>query len=67
MTARRGFTIVELEDGQTYAWGRCEITNCPNNVCLRMSKSLCYPHGIEFGEFTEAQFEAERKAYHGNK
>ena len=58
--ARRGHEEFELEDGDTLLWPRCEITDCLNGVCVHMSKSLCYPHGIEFGAFTEAQFEANR-------
>lgn len=58
---RRGFILFEVDD-ITYAWPRCEITDCPNHICVRMSKSLCYPHGIEFGAFTKEEFEANRKA-----
>lgn len=60
--ARRGIEEFELENGDTLLWPRCEITNCPNGVCVHMSKSLCYPHGIEFGAFTEAEFEANRQS-----
>jgi hypothetical protein len=62
---RRGYEEYELEDGDTLYWPRCEINGCENNVCVGMSKSLCYPHGIEFGAFTKEQFEADRKARHG--
>lgn len=62
--ARRGFEEFELEDGTQLFWARCEITDCPNGVCAGMSKSLCYPHGIALGAFTEAEFEANRKARH---
>lgn len=62
---RRGFDLVEYEDGPTLAWPRCEIDGCDNGVCIGMSKSLCYPHGIEFKEFTVEEFEANRKARHG--
>lgn len=57
---RRGYEEFELEDGTGLSWARCEITDCPNCVCLGMSKSLCYPHGIEFGAFTKEEFEADR-------
>ena len=36
------------------------MTDCPNNICIGMSKSLCYPHGIELGSFTREQFEVNR-------
>lgn len=61
---RRGYDKVDLEDGNIIYWPRCEITGCSANVCIGMSKSLCYPHGIEFGAFTEAEVEADRKARH---
>lgn len=64
-TMRRGAEEFDFGDGTVLVWPRCEITGCPNNVCLRMSNSLCYQHGIEFGEFTKEEFEAERRAYHG--
>ncbi len=60
--ARRGVAEFKLEDGNTLLWPRCEITDCPNGVCVHMSKSLCYVHGIEFKVFTEEEFEANRKA-----
>jgi hypothetical protein len=59
---RRGCEEFELEDGSTLVWPRCEISGCEAGVCIGMSKSLCYPHGIEFGAFTEAEFEANRAA-----
>ena len=59
---RRGWDEYEREDGETLLWPRCEITGCVNNVCIGMSKSLCYPHGIEFGAFTEEQVEADRQS-----
>ncbi len=62
LVPRRGFEEFELEDGSALLWQRCEITDCPNGICMGMSKSLCYPHGIEFGAFTEEEFEADRKA-----
>lgn len=58
---RRGFTEYDYE-GELVKWPNCEITSCPNGVCLGMSLSLCYPHGIEFGAFTVEEFEADRKA-----
>jgi hypothetical protein len=61
---RRGFELVEY-DNEYIVWPRCEITGCEAGVCIGMSKSLCYPHGIEFKAFTEAEFEANRKARHG--
>ena len=57
---RRGHDEFELENGETLLWLRCEITNCTNNICIGMSKSLCYLHGIEFGAFTEEEFRASR-------
>jgi hypothetical protein len=64
-SSRRGSEEFECEDGSTLVWPRCEITDCENGICAGMSKSLCYPHGIEFGAFTEAEFEADRKLRHG--
>jgi hypothetical protein len=61
---RRGFEEFELDSGETLLWPRCEISGCPMNVCIGMSKSLCYPHGIEFGAFTKEQFEADRLQRH---
>lgn len=58
--ARRGYEEFECE-GEEIMWQRCEITDCPNCICMGMSTSLCYPHGIEFGAFTEAQFEENRR------
>lgn len=62
---RRGITQFENPDGTILDWPNCEIDDCQNGICFRMSTSLCYVHGIEFKEFTIEQFEAERKAYHG--
>lgn len=59
---RRGHEEFEMEDGETLLWPRCEITGCEAMICVGMSKSLCYPHGIEFGAFTKEQFEADRAA-----
>lgn len=61
---RRGFETFECE-GVEFDWPRCEITGCSAFVCLGMSKSLCYPHGIELGAFTVAEFEADRARKHG--
>lgn len=60
MSHRRGYQEFEEEDGRTFSWPRCEITECPNMVCLGVSQSLCYPHGIEFGAFTEEEFLKDR-------
>lgn len=60
---RRGYTTFECE-GVVFDWQNCEITGCPNCICVGMSDSLCYPHGIEFGAFTEAQFDADRAKRH---
>lgn len=57
---RRGSEEFELDDGETLIWPRCEINGCENMICVGMSKSLCYPHGIEFGAFTEEQVAADR-------
>lgn len=62
---RRGWDERKLENGDILLWPKCEISHCENNVCIGMSKSLCYPHGIEFGVFTEQQFEENRKAKFG--
>ena len=59
---RRGYGEFELEDGEILLWPRCEINGCDGHVCIGMSKSLCYPHGIEFGAFTVEEFEANRAA-----
>lgn len=59
---RRGYELVDIEEpNEILAWPRCEITNCSNGICIGMSKSLCYPHGIEFGAFTEEEFEENRR------
>lgn len=57
---RRGMEEVEI-DGDTYLWPRCEISNCEAFICVGMSKSLCYPHGIELKAFTKEEFELDRK------
>ncbi|MCW2194981.1 hypothetical protein AB7M45_007754 [Bradyrhizobium elkanii] len=57
---RRGSALVCCEEEEPILWPRCEITGCENGICIGMSKSLCYPHGIEFGSFTKEQFEAYR-------
>lgn len=62
---RRGFECVDMDDYEIL-WPRCEITGCEAGVCIGMSKSLCYPHGIEFKAFTEEEFEANRKARHSD-
>lgn len=59
--ARRGYEEFELEDDETLYWQKCEIDDCPNGICMGMSESLCYPHGIEFGAFTKEEFEINRK------
>lgn len=64
MIYRRGVNIFECE-GEEFAWPNCEITGCPNGICIGMSLSLCYPHGIEFGAFTKEEFEADRLRRHG--
>lgn len=58
---RRGYDEVEYEGYEPLAWPRCEITGCEAFICIGMSKSLCYPHGIEFGAFTKEQFEENRR------
>lgn len=63
-SSRRGCDEFETEDGDTLVWPRCEITGCQNGICAGMSKSLCYPHGIEFGAFTVEEFEADRAKRH---
>lgn len=55
--SRRGSEEFDGEDGHTLVWPRCEISGCPNGICAGMSKSLCYPHGIEFKAFTKSDFE----------
>lgn len=64
---RRGEEEFECDDGRTFWWARCEIDRCQNYVCRGMSKSLCYPHGIEFGEFTKEQFDVDRARRHAGK
>ena len=59
---RRGSAIVEYEGEEPILWPRCEISGCENGVCIGMSKSLCYPHGIELKAFTEEEFERDRAA-----
>lgn len=58
---RRGYQLLDFGDGPI-AWPNCEIADCENGICFHMSKSLCYPHGIEFGAFTKAEFETNRLA-----
>lgn len=60
MIYRRGVQRFECDDIE-FDWPRCEITCCPAFVCLGMSESLCYPHGIEFGAFTKEQFDENRR------
>lgn len=62
---RRGADEFEDPDGTTFLWPLCEIDGCQAYVCRGMSKSLCYPHGIEFGAFTKEEFEADRIKRHG--
>lgn len=62
---RRGYDEIEYEGEEPLAWPRCEITGCSAGICIGMSKSLCYPHGIEFGAFTVEEFEADRIRRHG--
>lgn len=57
---RRGADRFRTEFGEEFDWPRCEMTGCPNNVCLGMSKSLCYTHGIELGAFTKEEFDRAR-------
>lgn len=59
---RRGVIEFEDDNGTPFDWPRCEINDCPNGIAFHMSNSLCYPHGIEFGAFTEAEFETNRLA-----
>lgn len=63
---RRGYQEFEMDDGDILEWPRCEISGCDAGVCIGMSKSLCYQHGIEFGAFTKEQFEADRKKKHAD-
>lgn len=60
---RRGFMLIR-HGNDLIAWPRCEIDGCPNGICIDMSKSLCYPHGIEFKAFTVEEFEANRIKRH---
>jgi hypothetical protein len=64
-SSRRGSEEFEIENGDTLVWPRCEITGCQNGICAGMSKSLCYPHGVELGAFTVEEFEADRRRRHG--
>lgn len=58
---RRGYDLIDMDD-ELLAWPKCEITNCNAYICVGMSKSLCYPHGIKFKAFTVEQFEENRRA-----
>lgn len=60
---RRGSDLIDYGDGQDILWHRCEMTACENGVCIGLSKSLCYPHGLELGAFTKEQFDAERNSW----
>jgi hypothetical protein len=57
---RRGAELVDMGVDYLILWPRCEITGCEAGVCVGMSKSLCYPHGIALGAFTKEEFEADR-------
>lgn len=59
---RRGAEEFICEDGTMFLWPHCEISGCSAYVCQGMSKSLCYPHGIELGEFTQEEFEINRQS-----
>ncbi len=61
--SRNGYTEFETDDGATLFWRNCEISGCPNCVCIRMSPSLCYVHGIAFGAFTVEEFEQDRRSH----
>jgi hypothetical protein len=66
-SSRRGSEEYEDENGDTLVWPRCEITGCQNGICAGMSKSLCYPHGIELKAFTVEEFAANRRERHGSR
>jgi len=57
---RRGSTVFEI-DKEKFDWPNCEVSGCNNQICIGMSKTLCYVHGIEFKAFTEKEFEESRR------
>jgi len=39
------YTIFTREDGTTFEWKDCEISGCPNQICLSKGETrFCWPH-----------------------
>lgn len=56
----RGYEVLEDTNGTVIHWRRCAVDNCAGLICIGMSTKYCYPHGIEFGDFTEDKFKKDR-------
>jgi hypothetical protein len=41
---RGEFDLYEDEHGYRWLWARCEVPDCPNNVCARLNDRFCWPH-----------------------
>lgn len=42
-------TLFEDDDGNQFLWKDCEVTGCPNQVCLGKSDCYCWPHWLMGG------------------
>lgn len=49
----RGGEFFEYKGFQWF-WARCHATDCPNNVCHKLSEKFCWPH-LEHREEIEAE------------
>lgn len=38
------------EDGNEWLWAFCEVPNCQNHVCHKLSARFCWPHLMTGGE-----------------
>lgn len=51
----RGTELHREADGTLYVWARCHQPACPNMVCSWLSRTLCYPHAINYEGALSAQ------------
>lgn len=41
----RGATEFEVEGEEgSFFWANCEVPDCKNQVCIRLSHHFCFPH-----------------------
>lgn len=46
---RNEYSLCEDEDGRERLWALCEVPECVNHVCVRMSERFCWVHTLTGG------------------